>query len=191
MFATSSGGSPRVRAAVALERQLRDDRQVARRLDRQDRLAQLGDVRERLEDQQVDAAFEQRLRLLADRRAHLPGPHVAGRRQHAPGRPDGARDEHRVAVDLARVARQPRRLEVDVAHLRFQPVPRQPEAVRAERVRLDDVRARRDVVLVHAPHEVRLVEHQRLEAGVLGDAAAVQQRAHRAIGRAARAAPAP
>ena len=117
MFATSSGGSPPMRAAVALERHLRDDRQVAALLHGEDRLAQLGDVRERLEDDQVDAAFEQRLRLLADRRAHLLRPDVADRREHAAGRADGAGDEHGVAVDLAGVAGQPRGLEVDVAHL--------------------------------------------------------------------------
>ena len=103
-------------AAVALERHLRDDRQVARLLHGEHRLAQLGEVGERLEDEQIDAALEQRLDLLAERRAHLLRPDVADGREHAAGRADRAGDEDRMAADLARVAGEARGAEVDLAH---------------------------------------------------------------------------
>jgi len=55
------------------------------------------------------------------------------------------------------------------------------DAVRAERVRLDDVRARADVLLMHFSNQVRLRHVERVEALVDEDALRVQHRPHRAV----------
>ena len=54
--------------AVLFGRHLRDDRQIAHRADGRDRRANLVQVAERFEDEEVDLAVEQRLRLLAEHR---------------------------------------------------------------------------------------------------------------------------
>ena len=55
------------------------------------------------------------------------------------------------------------------------------EAVGAERVGLDDVGARVDVLAVHVGDEVRLREVQLVEAAIEEDAPRVEHRAHRAV----------
>src|SRR5438874_2254809 len=70
--------------------------------------------------------------------------------EHAPRGADRAGDEDGMAADLARVACQPRRLEVDVADLSFEPIAREAEPVGAEGIGFDDVGAGGDVLLVDA-----------------------------------------
>ena len=55
------------------------------------------------------------------------------------------------------------------------------DAVRAERVRLDDVGAGADVFLMDLGDEIRLREVQRVEALVDEDALRVEHRPHRAV----------
>ena len=62
------GRTARERGAVVGERHLRDDRHVGDRADRRDGERDLVQVRERLDDERVDAALEERLGLLAERR---------------------------------------------------------------------------------------------------------------------------
>ena len=57
----------------------------------------------------------------------------------------------------------------------------QPEAVRAEGVRLDRVGAGLDVLAVDRRDELRPGQDQFVEAGALRDAARVEERAHRAV----------
>ena len=54
------------RVAVLLGRHLRDDRQIRHAAHRVDRRADLVQIAERLEDEQIDAAVGERLRLLAE-----------------------------------------------------------------------------------------------------------------------------
>ena len=84
---------------------------------------------------------------------------------------------------LSRAARRAMRaaLLVDRVQLVGEAERSELDAVRAERVGLDDVGAGADVFLVHLGDEVRLREVQRVEALVDEDALGVQHRAHRAI----------
>ncbi len=150
------GRRPVRQREVLAERQQRDDRQVGRSgpclLDR-DR--QVVDEREGLEPEQVGAAFEEPVHGLAE--AAPDGPLVevqdlARRRAERPDRPGHehvpARDVARLACDLGTTPREPARLVA-------QAVGREPDAVRAERGRLDDVRASRQVLAVDRPDQLR------------------------------------
>src|SRR5262249_40354838 len=75
-----------------------------------------------------------------------------------------------------------RALQVDRPNLLGQSKIGQLEAVGAERVRLEYVCTRMDVLQVHFRDQVRLCEVELVEAAVQEDAARVQHRAHRAIG---------
>ena len=166
------------RVAVLLGRHLRDDRQVADAAHRVDRGAHLVQVAERLEDEQVDAAVDQRLRLLAEVLARLVDAGLAPGLDADAERADRAGD---VGLLARRVARNPRPLFVD----RVQPVGEaersELDAVRAEGVGFDHVRAGADVLLVHLGHQIRLGDVQRVEALVDEDALRVEHRAHRAV----------
>ena len=74
--------------------------------------------------------------------------------------------------------REPRALAVDLADLGLEPVGTELEAVGPEGVRLDDVGARVQVLLVDAAHEGGVREVQLVEAAVQEDAARVEHRAH-------------
>ena len=143
----------------------------------------LEDVLRGLDDDQVDAALEQALRLLGEDRdelaeADLAERRVLGRGQEA-GRADRAgheailadrlaRDLGGAAVDLERVLAEAPLVELEPRGL--------------ERVGLDDLGAGLDHRLVHALDDVRAVEHQRLVA-----AARAACSPSRARGRTARA----
>ena len=85
------------RVAVLLGRHLRDDRQVGHAAHGVDRRADLVQVAERLEDEQVDAAFDERLRLLAEVLARLVDAGLAPRLDADAERPDRAGDVRLVA----------------------------------------------------------------------------------------------
>ena len=100
----------------------------------------LVEVAERLEHEQVDAAFDERRRLLGERRATAAR---ARPRLATPGTsPVGPIEPGDVRVVARHLAREPRAGEVVRAHLAAEAVPLEAEAVRAERVGLDDLRAR-------------------------------------------------
>ena len=97
-------------------------------------------------------------------------------------RPDGAEDEHVAPHGLANVARESHSRPIHVAHSPLEPVERELEAVRAERVGLQQVGAGGDVLLVDALDDLRVVEVQDVEARVERHAPGVEHRAHGAVG---------
>src|SRR5207253_6347453 len=113
-----------------------------------DRQLQLRERLERLEYQDVDAALDQRLDLLAEGRARFRQRNGPGRREQHADRADRAGDEHGLALDLAGVAGKADGGEVDVVDTGLQPEAGQPLPRRAEGVRLDQVGAGGDVLLV-------------------------------------------
>ena len=166
------------RVAVLLGRHLRDDRDVRHAPHGIDRRADFVQIAERLEDEEIDAAVGKRLRLLAEIVARLVDAGLAPRLDADAERSDGAGDVRLLARS---VPRDFRRLLVD----RVQPIGEaersELDAVRAERVGLDDVGARADVLLVHFSDQVRLRQVQRVEALVDEDALRIEHRPHRAV----------
>ena len=131
----------------------------------EDRGLDLEDVLRGLDDQEVDAALEQALRLLGEdlhelAEADLAERWVLGRGQEA-GRADRARHEAVLAHGLARDLRG---LDVDLVGELGEPPLLQLQAAGLERVGLDDLRPRLDHRRVHALDDVGPVEHQRLMA---------------------------
>ena len=97
------------RVAVFLGRHLRDDRQIGQRPHGVDRRADFVQVAERLEDEEVDAALEQRLRLLAEVLARLVDAGLAPRLDADAERPDCAGHVGRVPRRAPRHLRARRR----------------------------------------------------------------------------------
>ena len=176
--ANRSGGVPSSVFAVLLGRHLRDDRQVGDDPDGIDGGADLVQIAEGLEDEQIDAALEQRLRLLAEVLARLVDAGLAPRLDADAQRTDRAGHVRAVA---RRATRDPRALDVDLAQRVGQAERAELDAVRAERVRLDDVGAGADVLVVDLLHQVRPRQVQRVEALVDEHALRVEHRPHRAV----------
>src|SRR5262249_22563490 len=166
------------RVAVLFGRHLGGDRQIGKTSYGVDRGADLVEIAKRLEDEQVDAAVEERPPLLAEVLARLVDAGPPPRLDPYPQRSNRSRDVRLVA---RRMARDLRRLLVD----RVQPIGEaersELDAVRAERVRLDDVGAGPDAFLVHFGAQIRLRQVQRVEALVDEDALRVEHRPHRAV----------
>ena len=142
--------------AVLLGRHLRDDGQIADRAHGGNRRADLVHVTERLEDEQVHAAFDERFGLLPEARLRLVDAEPAPGLDADAERSDCAGDVDGVARGLTRDARAG---GVDVAELVAEAEGVQLDAVGAERVRLDNVGARADVFLVDLAHQVGLRRH--------------------------------
>ena len=70
---------------------------------------------------------------------------------------------------------------IELAHLILQPVLRELDAVRAEAVRLDDVGAGVDVLLVHLAHELRRADVQLVVTLIDEYAFAIEHRPHRPV----------
>ena len=146
VVATCSGVDPSATVSLGVEGHRGDDRQAGRRAPgRFDGDPDLLEVAEGLEHEEIDAALGERRGLLGEGRGHLvelgPGRDAgdqAGRADRA-GHP---------RVLAGRLAREPGAGEVVGAHLVAQPVAVEAEAVGAEGVGLDDLRAGGDVVLV-------------------------------------------
>ena len=129
-------------------------------------------VEDGLDQQQVDAAFDQRARAFEIGRSELVEIDVAeGRivdvrreRRRAVRRTERAGDEHHFAglrgVLVRRAARDLRGGQVDLAHQLFGVVVGLRGMVRRERVRLDDVRARIQVRAMDLGDDLRLRQHQ-------------------------------
>ncbi len=166
------------RVAVLLGGHLRDDRPIGHAPHRVDRGADLVQVAERLEDEQIDAAIGQRLRLLAEIVARLVDAGLAPRFDAHAERSDRAGDVGLLARGLARDLRA---LRVDLVQPVGQAERSEPDPVRAERVGLDHVGAGAHVFLVYLGDQLRLREVQGVEALVDEDALGVQHRPHRAV----------
>src|SRR5439155_6908730 len=93
----------------------------------------LVDVAERLEDEQVDAPFDERARLFAEVLLRLVNARLAVRLDANPERPDRARD---VGLLARRVPRDARPLDVDCLDPVGQPERAELDPIGAERVRL-------------------------------------------------------
>ena len=141
--------------------------------------AQLVEVAEGFEDQQIDAGFEQRVDLLAEGGAGFGEGGGAERLDAHAQRADGAGDEW---PSFGGFARQAHAGLVDVLQLFGDAEGRQARAVGAEGVGFEDLGAGLDVFLVDLADQVGLREVQLVEAAVDEDAARVEHGAHGAIG---------
>jgi hypothetical protein len=167
------------RAAVLLRAHLRHDGQVAHAPDGVDCRPDLVQVAERLEHEQVDTALDEGPRLFAEELARFVDAGLAPGLDADAERPDGPGD---VGAIAGRLACDPGAFFVDGRHLVGETERAELHPVGAERVGLDDVRAGAHVFPVHARHQIRLRDVQRVEALVDEDAAGVEHRAHRAVG---------
>ena len=135
------------RLAVLVEGQERDDRQRGHAADGRDRRLQLVQVVERLDEEEVDAAGLEQLRLLGEELA----PSVL-RVADVAERPDRAGDQHLRARDLPRLAGDLHRLRVDALDLVLEEARGQLAPVGAEGVRLDQLGSRADEADVQREH---------------------------------------
>ena len=104
--AISSGGTPYGRPPIDPDRHLRDDRHAGVDVACcENGLLHLIEIRERLDDEAVGAAFGQRLHLLAKHRARLVAARGAVGLDADAERSDGARDEAVVTGGFARQLR--------------------------------------------------------------------------------------
>ena len=143
-----------------------------------DSFAEFVEIAERFEDQQIDAGFQQRVDLLAEDGAGL------GERRGAQRLDAHAQRAHRAGHEggfLGRFASQAHAGLVDGRQLFGHSEPRQPRAVGAERVGLDDFSACLDVVLVDLANQIGRREIQLVETAVDEDAAGVEHGAHGAV----------
>ena len=168
---------------VLAEGQRGDDRQVGRLAGDLDRDEQLVEVDERLQDDDVDAALEQAVQLFAEcvspDRIRLASGAPPGRLEG----PDRAANERLAPGHVTCFAGQRGGPAIEQPNADLQAGRRQPEPVRPERQRLDQLGARREVFPVGGPDEVRPAHDELFQARSLGNPPAVEERAHAAIGQ--------
>ena len=153
-------------AVADVARELGDDRERGDGLHRQDRGLELVEVVEGLDEEEVDAtAFEQTGLLVED------GVRVLGARRtlQVTQRPDRAADQHGDARDLARLARQLHALLDDLLQPVVEELRRELAAVRAEGIRLDQLRPGPDEPRVDADHGLGRLEVRLLRAAQARD----------------------
>ncbi len=80
-----------------------------------------------------------------------------------------------------RLPRQPDTSHIDLRHLALKAKAAKSDRVRPKGVRLNQLGARHQVLLVEFPHQRRLREVQLVEAAVCKDAAGVEHRSHRTV----------
>ena len=166
---------------ILAEGHLRDHGQVAGAPDLLDRGQQRLEVAEGLAHEHVDAAFEEPFDLLAERRPGEPGMRPILDSERRAERPDRAGDERLTSGDVAGFAGQLSAAPVHPPGQLLEAELGEAEAVRTESVRLDRIGPRLEVLAVDLEDDLGVGQHDLVEAGPLGDAAAVQQRAHRAV----------
>ncbi len=164
--------------AILLGRHLSDDGQVADRAHGTDRGADLVDVAEGLEHDEVDSAVDQRARLLREKFLRLVHSGLAPWLDANAERADRTGDPGLVFRGIARDARA---LEIDRVYLLSEAEVTQLDAIGAEGVGLDHVRAVADVGLMDLGDEVGLGEVQLVEGAIEEDALGIEHRAHRAV----------
>ena len=178
-------------------------------LNRDKRRFRVERVENRLDEQKIGAPVDEPSNLFGVRLAHLvercgTKRRVAdvGRNRKRPiHRPDRAGDKSRLIGGaggplVARAARQARALEIELVGQRLEPVVGLHNRGAVERVRLDDVAARFEVLVVDPADQIGTREHQQVDvaleiAGVtleafapkllFGQLLALNHRAHRAI----------
>ncbi len=164
--------------AVGMDRHLGDDRQIGRVAAAEDRLLDLRQVAEGLDDEQVDPALGQRLGLLLEE-----SPRFLASRGPVGLDPDTEGTER--AGDEQVVARHtPRQLgarPVDLAHAIREPEVLQPQAVGTEGVGLEDLGAGVSVGTVNFAHDLGTLEVELVIANVDEHAAAIQLGSDRTI----------
>ena len=178
--------------AFIVHRDHHHDRQIGRGfLRRQQRFARLVQRRHGLDDEHVHARIDQRANLLGKCGARLIEPGFAQRLQPHAQRPDGARHPGLASLLFFQVGNgllgEPHAGGVDLGHFAGQSVARQPEAVGAERVGLQNLGAGLQVVFVDGQDQPGIGEIQLVVAAVDEDAAGIQNRAHGAVGEHGRA----
>ena len=144
-------------------------------LDRDQRRLGVERVEDRLDQEQIDAAVDQPADLLGVRLAHLvecrrPERRVADvrrNRERPVHRPDRAGDEPRLVGRagrplVARAAGQARAFEIELVRERLEPVVGLHNRRAVERVRLDDVAAGFEVLVVDPADDVRTRQHQQI-----------------------------
>jgi len=167
--------------AIFGEGHLGDDRQVGRFLRRADRREQLGEIGEGLQHEEIGAAFEQGRDLFLEGGRRLGDRNAADGLELLADGPDRPGEEDRLAGDLARLARQFHRPEVDVAHAPFEAVAGELDPVGAEGIGLDQLRASRNVRSVNFLDDFGLGEVEFVEGSLEADAAGVELGAHGAV----------
>lgn len=164
------------RQSVRPDRHLRDDGDHGVDLARgRNRLGNLVEVAERLDDEAIRAALTERRHLLRERLARLFEAGGPVGLQPDSQRPDGPRDQATIPGDLPRDAR---RRGVELGHVRLEPVLGQLHAVRAERVGLQHLGAGVSVLRMHRADEIRRAGIELVVALVDEHAPGVQHRAH-------------
>ena len=166
------------RVAIVLDRHLRHDRQRADAAHGGNRRADLVQVAKRFEDEEVDAAVDERLCLFAKYASASSRPIRPHGSMRKTKRTDRAGDVGRPARAFARQASAG---VIDLAEAIGQTERAQLDAIRAERVGLDDVSARLRVGLVHRDHARRIAQVQGIEGAIDEDALRVEHRAHPTI----------
>ena len=166
------------RVAVLFGRHLRDDRQVGDLARRVDGGADFVQIAERFQDEQIDAALDERLGLFAKVLARLVDTRLAPWLDPDAERADRPGD---VGILPCRAAGDSHAFDVDGVKLLAQAERPELDAIGAECIRLEDVGAGAHVFLVHGEHDLRLREVQRVEALVDEHALRVQHRPHCAV----------
>ena len=169
------------RAAVGQERHLRDDRdRRGEAAHGAHRLGRLEQASERLQQDEVDAGFQQDARLLLEDLAHLRQVERSVRLDERAERPDRPGDEGVLAG--GGFPGQARALAVDLLERVGPLVDGELDAVGVPRVGRDDPGARADVVVVDLADGVGVGQVQRRPRLVGGGAARGQQRPDRPVG---------
>ena len=145
------GPDPARYLGVVVECQEGDDRERRDAADRPDRDHELLEVEERLHHEQVDPPPLQHLCLRRVQRAVLGCVEDLELTQ----RPDRPRDEDVPAGNLPRLAGEPDARRVDLLEVAVEEHARELAPVRAEGVRLDELRPRGDVARVHRDDALR------------------------------------
>ena len=172
------GGRAVQGVAILFRRHLRDNRERRQAAHRTDGGTDLVQIAESLEHEQVDAAFEERRRLLAEVRLCFVDARLSPGFDTYAERPDRASDERLI---VGRPPREPGSLGVDFRRPIRQTEGRELDSIRTEGVGLDDVGARPHVRVVHFGDEIRLGQVELVERAIQEDAPRIEHRPHRPV----------
>ena len=164
--------------AIFGEGHLGHDRQVGGLLRSGDGGQEFGQVGEGLEHQEVSAAFEERGDLFFEGRRCLGDADAPDRLELLADRPDRSGDEDLLARDVARLASQLDRPEIDVTDAAFEAMAGELDSVGAEGIGLDQLRAGGNVRAVNFLDDFGLREVEFVKRALEADPARVQLGAH-------------
>ena len=160
----------------------RDQRHVRRAPGLRHGEQEVMEVEEGLDDQEIDAALEEAIDLLAVDRPDGGVVRVAQLAGGRAERADAAADPRIPSADVAGLAGDLGGAAVQATRLGGEAEAIQAQPVGPERQGLDEVCARVQVLAVDRPDEIRSGRGQLVQAGALRDAAGEQERAHPAVG---------